>query len=164
MEPYNFGKFAMAYDDHKQGTLSAAIIDAVTLWWGLKDNRLCDIEIAINIQPKELGFVLPKGSAWNSPISYFLRKYKVNGVIENLKKKYISSKCTEKNENKPHQFSLLYLSGACTMLLVGIIVSGVVFSLEQLYVLRNKKREERRLSTYTLTCEYWNLLHQSDWI
>ena len=154
MEPYNFGKFAEAYDKFKQGTLSAAIIDEVTLWWGWKDNRHCDIDIAASIQTKEMGFALTKGSAWNAPVSYYIRKYKINGVLENLRGKYIATKCTLKSENKPNQLSLVYLSGAFTMLLLGVFVSGLLLILEQIYVLCNKKREVRRLSTYTLTHDY----------
>ena len=142
MEPYNFGKFAEAYNEFMEGSLSGAIIDDVTLWWGWKNNRYCDVEIAANILTRAMGFALPKGSSWNAPISYFLRKYEGNGELEKMSKKYMSSKCSNKSENKPKQFNLLYLSGACILLFIGVFVSCIVFCLEQLYIKLHTKRRQ----------------------
>ena len=97
-----------------------------------------DPECIIQFAGKELmveayGFALTKGSKWTKPISEQIRKYRDKGVIDELKKKWLSSKCDKINSESPgliHQFDFIYLSGAFVLLVIGTLLSLFFFSIE----------------------------------
>ena len=96
------------------------------------------------------GFALSKGSHWTEPINNFLRKYDENGKLADIKRKYFASQCKEKPAARPEQFDLLYLSGACALLAVGLIASLVVILVEHIISKFCQVHSRERKSSYNV--------------
>ena len=150
MRPYNLHSFPEAYKQMTDGSLKAAIFSKLYFEHNWKANLLCDVQIADKILIDFLAFAVTKGSPWNAPISHLLRKYHGNGVLDNIKRKYFVDKCTKETSSKK-QFSIFYLSGACIMLVLGIIGSFVFFAMEHIINLCMNKCVRKRKSSYTVT-------------
>ena len=150
MKNYNFNNFPEAYQQLQQGDLHACIIHKVGIETGWKNNRFCDVQIVEHIRKEALAFALRKNSSWTEPISNLMREYKENGVLNQIKTRYMSSKCTLKIGDHPKQFSLLYLSGACIMLILGVIVSVIIFILEHIVNICAKRFVVKRRSSSEL--------------
>ena len=134
----------------KDEDLKAAISSKLYFEYKWKANHLCDMQIADKILSDFLAFAVTKGSPWNAPISHLLRKYHGNGVLDNIKRKYFVDKCTKETSSKK-QFSIFYLSGACIMLVLGIIGSFVFFAMEHMINLSVKTCIRKRRSSYTIS-------------
>ena len=147
---YNFHSFSEAYKQMKDEDLKAAISSVFYLEYKWKVNHLCDLQIADKILSDFFAFAVAKGSPWNAPISHLLRNYHGNGVLDNIKRKYFAKKC-EKETSSKNQFSIFYLSGACIMLILGIIGSIVFFAMEHMINLCVKTYIMKRRSSYTIS-------------
>ena len=130
-----------------KGTLHAAILSEHTLQMRWKDGKDCDYKIVQTILKQPVGFALPKKSPWKEPISHLIRKYQENGFLDDTKSKYMAPKCFKEKAKEHQQFSLLYLSGACIMLVLGILFSSVLFSCEHLFSVCSRRWEENCTSS-----------------
>ena len=149
MKPYNFQNFPDGYKQMKQEILKAVIYNTAGLERNWKRNSLCDLQIASRISDDFLAFSVPKGSPWNAPLSHLIRKYQEHEILDGIKRKYFASKCT-KEVSSQEQFSMLYLSGACIMLVLGIISSFVFFAMEHVINICLQRYRTRR-SSYTIS-------------
>ena len=147
----SFTTFAEAVKRMRKGTLHAAIVSEDILKKGWKNSLHCDLRIAQNILKQPLALALPKKSPWREPISNLLRRYRENGFLDQMKSKYKASKCPEEKGHQPQQFSLLYLSCACIMLVLGVLLSIFLFNVEHLFNVYTKKRKAERISAHTLS-------------
>ena len=134
----------------REETLKAFIYDKASLEFYWKRNSLCDIQIAGRISNDILAFAVPKGSPWNASISHLLRKYRDGGILDSMKRKYFAPKCTKETSSQK-QFSILYLSGACIMLVLGVITSFLFFAMEHIINLCMKKCARKKGSSYAVT-------------
>ena len=151
MKPYNFHKFSEVYERMKNGKLHAAIADQHNLLERWKNNHDCDLRIVKSILPQALSFALPKNSYWREPLSQLMRAYKSDGFLDSMKRKYMASTCQQKVSNQPNQFSILYLSGSCIMLVLGILLSAFLLLLEHVFnkCMRKSVRKYSTSSTVT---------------
>ena len=139
MRPYNYNDLAAAYQRLERGTLHAIFADRGDLQSRWKQNRNCDIQIVEDVYKLVAAFALKKGSIWNEVISTQIRKYKRDGVLDRIWEKYRAQHCKQQTEAQPNQFVLLYLSGACILLVMGTIFSGLLFVLEHVMSLCRKR-------------------------
>ena len=130
MKPNNFLGVKEAHKGFEEGMLHAVIVFGIDLSIGWKNNQLCNIKTVQKIIEQSVGFALSKESPWKEALSHQIRKYKINGILDNIKRKYMALHCTQKTSNQPKQFGILYLSGACMLLMIGIIVSLLFFAIE----------------------------------
>ena len=133
MKPNNFATYLKAQESFIGGKLQAAILSEQTLQKRWKHGLDCDLNIVQNILKQPIAFPLPKKSPWREPISHLIRKYQENGFLDDIKSKYMAAKCFKEKAHQPQQFSLLYLSGACIMLVLGILLSIALFNGEHLF-------------------------------
>lgn len=80
------------------------------------------------------GFSLPvrKGSLLKKVISPLIRKYELEGFIEQLTKRWFHEKCVGINPAKEaHGFSVAFLSGATLALIGGFLLSLLVLIVEK---------------------------------
>ena len=150
MQPQNFEDAFEAEDKLIKDTLQGAIMEESFLQTRWKIGLNCDFAIVQNILKQPLAFAVPKKSSWKEPLSNLIRKYQENGFLHNQKRKYMASECPTKMNQQPHQFSLLYLSGACIMLVLGILLSITVFTMECFFRPYLKKFVRKRKSSYSL--------------
>ena len=132
MKTYKFSYFVDAYDRMRKGFLDAVIIEKSALQLNWKHELYCDVKIVESVYEISIAFALRKGSHWNEPISRLIGKYKSRGLLDNLKRRYMVSHCIKEDTNQPKQFGILYLSGACILLILGFILSIVSFLFEKL--------------------------------
>ena len=112
-----------------------------------KANLYCDIGTLGAVKSNFIGFALTKGSHWIEPINNVIRKYHENGKLADIRRKYHATQCKKQSSAHPPQFDLLYLSGLCALLVVGLIVSFIVILLEHIIAkLCNVHIRERRSS------------------
>ena len=134
----------------KEDYLHAAINLKAILKLRRKRNLLCDIEIADSIFEDMFAFAVTKGSLWNEPIFDLLRMYKVKGTLDNIERKHMVEKSAKESSSQPKHSNLFYLSGACTMLVLGMVCSIVFFTAEHVISMcMNKcvrKKSSRTLS------------------
>ena len=130
MEPYNFLSLAEAHEQLKKGNLGMIIIERKAFDMGRADAQYCDTQVLESIYQKTSAFAIRKGSPWNEAISNLISKYKDSGLMNNLENKYIASKCTHNIEHLPRQFGILYLSGACILLVFGVLLCIVFLCIE----------------------------------
>ena len=138
MRPYNFPGLPEAYENLRKGKLQAFIVDGTSLSMGWKNNKYCSTQIVDIVYTQEWAFAVQKGSRWNEVLSALIRKYRENGVIDTLERKHLGSHCAKEGSSQP-QFGILYLGGACGMLVLGIILSLCFFILEHAIYLCAKK-------------------------
>ena len=131
MQPYNFESTIQAFEAFRKGKLQAIIIPDKYLSKAWRESKNCDIQKAgKGFISEEWAFALPKGSQWKQPISSYLREYKEYGLISDIERNWMSGTCTNEDKDamaSAEQYSLLYLSGACCMLLGGLVLSVVIF-------------------------------------
>ena len=145
-----------AYGKLKNGDLDAAILDWSSLAFGWKNGHYCDLHIVEHIYTRSCAFALKKGSPWNEAISTLMRNYKLNGVMNHLRSQHMSPKCTEKEINQPKNFDILYLSGPCIMLVLGVILGATFLVIERIIDARvtrfepNQTLRKQRSSDNTL--------------
>ena len=144
MKPYNFNNLSDISTRLQKGAVHGAIIDTISLAEMWKNYRSCDVQFNDVISPDNFAFPLTKGSEWKEPLSYLIRKYQESGKLDAIERKWLASKCPTQTIDLPEKFGLLYLSGACIMIVFGLLLSGAVFILEHIY-----SRKMRQFS-YTL--------------
>ena len=149
MEPYKFTNFKDGRERIMKGELHAAIVEEGDLQTRWKSNLDCDLGIVQNIRQQSLAFALPKESHWKEPIDYKIRMYKENSFLENMKNRYLATKCPTKKTELPPQFSMLYLSGACILLLLGTITGILIFILEHILNRNIRRYATEKRSSYT---------------
>ena len=152
MKPYNFNSLQEGYKQMQEGALKAIIYSKADIEYQWHRNLFCDIQIADRISNDVLTFAVTKGSHWNAPISHLLRKYQEKGILDNIKWKYFAPKCTKRAPSQK-QFSILYLSGACIMLVLGIIASMLFFAMEHIIKLCIKNYSKKKKPSYTISNE-----------
>ena len=131
MQTYNFFNEDDGFEYLREGKLQAIIINTWMLMTWQKSHQACDIQFAGRfIHTENFGFALPKGSLWREPMSTQIRIYKENGVMRRLKNKWLPYKCKNIAEAEAKQFDLVYLSGACITLIMGIFLSFLIFITE----------------------------------
>ena len=132
MKSYNVDTHSAAYEGLSKGTLHAYIVSETGLNFMWKSNMYCNIGTTGAVKTNFIGFALPKGSHWTEPISNLILKYHENGKLADIRHKYHASQCNKQSAAHPHQFDLLYLSGLCILLVVGLIVSFVIYLFEHI--------------------------------
>ena len=100
---------------------------------------------------QSVAFAFQKGSRWKKVVSALIHQYKNNGLLDNIRRKYLASDCRKEDENQPIQFGILYLNGACIVLVFGIGFSILVFVCEHLINGVVKKLKIKRSSSYTFS-------------
>ena len=150
MRPYNFHTYEEAYEKLQRGTLHAIIADKSYLQSRWKQNEYCDIEIVDDVYNFGAAFALRKGSMWNDIISTLIRKYKSNGILGHITRLYRALHCQQQTKAQPDQFGVLYLSGACMLLVMGTIFSGLFFVLEHVLIACVKKFGRHSHDSYTI--------------
>ena len=110
----------------------------------------CDIHVVEAIDTGFTAFALRKGSPWKESISNLIRKYKESDIIDNIEKKHSAAKCIHEKENHK-QFGILYLSGACILLVFGVLISIVISFIEHLINALSKKLLKDRVKSSSLT-------------
>ena len=73
-----------------------------------------------------------KGSHWREPINNLILKYHENGKLAHIKQNYLASQCKKRPADQAMKFDLLYLSGVCVLLVVGVIISFFVILVEHI--------------------------------
>ena len=144
MKPYNFDSLPDITRQMKNGTCQAIVTNTLALTIMRKMYDGCDIQFKEVITQDPMTFVLTKGSYWTSPISNLIQIYMESGKLASFEHKWLSSKCAE-TVGISQKFGMLYLSGACCMIVFGVLVSGIVFILEHIYF----AKQDRRRSSYS---------------
>ena len=131
MDQYNFESSAEGLRFLNEGKLEAIIIGHDSMMPRWRHNKYCNVKFAGQpIRSEHFGFALPKGSPWKEVISNRIMEYKENGFINQLESEWFSSSCQQRNiESK--KYDLIYLSGACIMLMIGILCSLMSFIVEK---------------------------------
>ena len=154
MIPYNFPGIPDGYGQLEGGYLHAIILEKMALEFGWKDSHYCNIKVVEEIYERSAAFALKKGSPWNGAISSLIRKYRDDGLMDEMKRKYMASKCTTTRKSHLKQFGILYLSGACIFVVLGVALSSVFFVMEHVidsFVKRCRKNKGSfRNSVYEL--------------
>ena len=132
MKSYNVDTHLAGYEALRKGTLHAYIVAETGLKFMWKSNLYCDISIIGAAKSQYIGFAIPKGSHWREPINNLICKYHENGKIADITSEYLALQCKKQPVARPEQFDLLYLSGVCALLVVGLIVSFIVILLEHI--------------------------------
>ena len=107
--------------------------------WNKYDS--CNIQYQGTIGHDILAFALEKASYWNEPISGLMLMYHESGQLAAIERKWFDSKCQAAPLDLPDSFGLVYLSGACSMIVMGFLLSVCVFILEHIYFAINKRRK-----------------------
>ena len=144
------------YEALRKGTMNAYIGGDTDLRLLLKSNLYCNIGIVGAVKSSYLGFALSKGSNWREPINNVIRKYHEHEKLADIQRKYLASKCKEQSAARPEQFDLLYLSGVCALLVVGLIVSFIVVLLEHVIAKFSHVHLRDRKSSYNVRSAWKN--------
>ena len=144
MKSYNFKELAEVNKRMRNGTLDAVIMSASTLTMLWNSYHDCDVQFEGTIVGSQAyAFAFPKDSDWNEPVSSLLHEYEEVGKLDDIQRKYLTSLCQKESQGVAAKFGLLYLSGACIMIVFGLILSTCVFILELILA--------RRKSSYNPT-------------
>ena len=126
-------------ENHRNGTLDAVIMSASTLTMLWNSYHDCDVQFEGTIVGSQAyAFAFPKDSDWNEPVSSLLHEYEEVGKLDDIQRKYLTSLCQKESQGVAAKFGLLYLSGACIMIVFGLILSTCVFVLELIFARRRK--------------------------
>ena len=140
MKPYNFNSLPEITRQLKNGSCHAIITNTLSLAMMWRSHDGCDIQFEEVISQDPLAFVLTKGSYWKNSISTLIQIYMESGKLVSLEHKWLASKCDSHIVDISQKFGMLYLSGACSMIVLGVLLSGVVFIFEHIYFAKRQKR------------------------
>ena len=133
MKVYNFKDNAEGFQALKESRLQAIITTKMAIEYEWKKDKFCQMKCAgKGIQQQALAFAFPIGSKWTGPVTSILREHEEVKVIEEIKKRWLSSGCKMHTTNNK-QFDMLYLSGLCIILVSGFILGVATLSLEHLF-------------------------------
>ncbi|XP_011308638.1 glutamate receptor-like [Fopius arisanus] len=100
--------------------------------------------ISITAGPQEtMALILPKGSDLINIVNYYIQRFKYNGMLRRLEKKYTGSSEPEISHHSP--VHLQEITPVVFVLFVGIIVTSIIFAFEILYFCR-KIRQRRSIN------------------
>ena len=108
------------------------------------------------IKRDSYGIALKRGSFWKEPMSKLIATYRDSGIIDQLRKKWFTSKCEVKDESTlqyPRQFEIKFLSGAVFMMVIGIVISFMVMGVEFVLKLTVYNEKKRKKSIVDFMCE-----------
>ena len=75
-----------------------------------------------------------KGSPWKNLVSNYILKYREEGKIAELDKKWLAKLCTEESNVSHNELSLVYFGGLMIALAIFVGVSSIILIFEHLYV------------------------------
>ena len=139
MKPHNFDSISEIIEKIQRGSLQAVVIaqSSLSILWNMYDS--CDIQYENTISHDQLAFSLKKGFHLKEEISALMRMYRENGKLDVIEKRWLTAKCPQ-TTGVSQSFGMLYLSGACCMLLLGVILSGGVLIIEHVCFAKNRGR------------------------
>ena len=134
MHALNHDSSGEGFEALRNGKVQAIITMDTFLKKEWRASRSCNVQKAGKaFMTVEWAFVLPKDSQWNQPISALFREYKESDKLTKIEKLWLTGKCTDQERDASYgaeQFGIRYLSGACSMLVVGLLLSIVILILE----------------------------------
>ena len=152
MNPYNYPSHPDALESLQNGSLDATIMSKWALNMEWRKPGSCNIQLAgKSFKFESYAFAAPRGSQWTAVISNLIRRFKENGMLNTLKKRWLTSLCLQADVSGVDQqapFDILYLSGACIMLLGGSIVSLLILGLERVWEIISEHHLIRRAVTF----------------
>ena len=149
MKPYNFNNLEEALNQLQKGTIHAIIANTISLTLMWNRHNGCDIQFEKVITHDHLAFAITKGPYWKAPMSNLIQMYIESGKLASFERKWLSSNCDVPRVDLSQKFGMLYLSGACCMIVFGVFISGVVFIFEYVCFTIKKKKS----SAYSVTCK-----------
>ena len=114
--------------------LQAFIDEYPFLQYYLSKQRSCILKVTREpIAQSGFAVVVKKGSPWKSHLSDHILKYKGEGTIEKLDKKWVAKVCTEKSDILPGKVPSSYFGGLIITLAIFVSVSLTILIFEHIY-------------------------------
>ena len=114
--------------------LQAFIDEYPFLQYYLSKQRSCILKVTREpIAQSGFVMVVKKGSPWKSHLSNYILKYKGEGTIEKLDKKWVAKVCTEKSDILPGKVPSSYFGGLIITLAIFVSVSLTIRIFEHIY-------------------------------
>ena len=114
--------------------LQAFIDEYPFLQYYLSKQRSCILRITREpIAESGFAMVVKKGTPWRSHLSNYILKYKGDGTMEKLNKKWLVSVCAENSDVLPGKVPLGYFGGLIIALVILVGVSLTILIFEHLY-------------------------------